>query len=86
MVGPPLTAEPVTGPPFLSRDRALNLISLAINPSVTRSHGDVRPGSDEPAVHTAPGRLCPWRHSQAVEPLWFGRTLTQYLIIIFFMR
>ena len=31
-------------------------------------------------VHTAPGYLCPCRHSQAVKSLWFGRTLTQYLV------
>ena len=31
-------------------------------------------------VHTAPGYLCPSRHSQAVKPLWFGRTLMQYLV------
>ena len=31
-------------------------------------------------VHTAPGYLCPSRHSKAVKPLWFGRTLTQYLV------
>ena len=31
-------------------------------------------------VHTAPGYLCPCRHSQAVKPPWFGRTLTQYLV------
>ena len=31
-------------------------------------------------VHTAPGSLCPGRHSQAVKPLWFGRTLAQHLV------
>ena len=31
-------------------------------------------------VHTAPGYLCPCRHSQAVKPLWFGRTLAQCLV------
>ena len=33
-------------------------------------------------VHTAPGYLCPCRHSQGVKPLWFGRTLTQYLFTL----
>ena len=31
-------------------------------------------------VHTAPGYLCPSWHSQAVKQLWFGQTLTQYLV------
>ena len=31
-------------------------------------------------VHTALGHLCPCLHSQAVKSLWFGRTLTQYLV------
>ena len=31
-------------------------------------------------VYTAAGYLCRRRHRQAVKPLWFGRTLTQYII------
>ena len=33
-------------------------------------------------VHSAPGYLYPCRHSQAVKPLLFGRTLTQYLVTL----
>ena len=33
-------------------------------------------------VHTAPGYLCPCRHSQAIKQLWFGWTLTQYLVTL----
>ena len=49
---------------------------------------DSRPSCSQPVarahsrslVHTAPGYLCPGRHRQAVKPLWFGWTLTQYLV------
>ena len=33
-------------------------------------------------VHTAPGHFYLWWHSQEVKQLWFGRTLTQYIITL----
>ena len=47
--------------------------------------GSLASRSSVQVVHTAPGYLCPCRHSQlsqAVKQLWFGLTLIQYLVTV----
>ena len=51
------------------------LLPCCLWPELTVATGS----SSSSFVHTAQGYLCPCWHSQAVKPLWFGQTLTQYL-------
>ena len=69
------SAQPVEAP--APRPRS-GIACLRLWPELTVATGSSRSFF----VHTAPGYLCTCRHSQAVKPLWFGRTLAQYLVTL----
>ena len=76
---PAPSAQPVEAPAPRPRSGIAGLPAHGLWPELTVATGSSssslcghRPGR--------PGYLCPCRHSQAVKPLWFGLTLTQYLV------
>ena len=73
---PAPSAQSVEAPAPRPRSGIAGLPAHGLWPELTVATGSSRSS----VVHTAPGYLCPCRHSQAVKPLWFGRTLTQYLV------
>ena len=68
--------RPVEAPAPRPRSSIAGLPAHILWPELSVATGSSRSSF----VHTAPGYLCPCRHSQAVKPPWFGRTLTQYLV------
>ena len=75
---PAPSAQPVEAPTPRPRSGIAGLPAHGPWPELTVATGSSRSSF----VHTAPGYLCPCRRSQAVKPLWFGRTLTQYLVTL----
>ena len=75
---PAPSAQPVKAPAPRPRSGIAGLPAHGLWPELTVATGSSRSSF----VHTAPGYLCPCRRSQAVKPLWFGRTLTQYLVTL----
>ena len=75
---PAPSAQPVEAPAPRPRSGIAGLPAHGPWPELTVATGSSRSSF----VHTAPGYLCPCRRSQAVKPLWFGRTLTQYLVTL----
>ena len=73
-------AQPGEAPAPRPRSGLAGLPAHCLWPELTVATGSSRSSF----VHTAPGYLCPCRHSQAVKPLWFGRTLTRYLVTVVF--
>ena len=72
---PAPSAQPVDAPAPRPRSGIAGLPAHCLWPELTVATGSSRSSF----VHTAPGYLCPCRHSQAVKPLWFGRTFTHVL-------
>ena len=72
----PPSAQPVEAPAPWPRSGIAGLPAHCLWPELS---------SRSSFVYTAPGYLCRCRHSQAVKPLWFGRTLTQYLVTNYFI-
>ena len=75
---PAPSAQPVEAPAPRPRSGIAGLPAHGLWPELTVTTGSSRSSF----VHTALGYLCPSRHSQAVKQLWFGRTLTQYLVSV----
>ena len=73
---PAPSAQPVEAPAPRPRSGIAGLLARGPWPDNVTTGSSL--GS---VVHTAPGYLCPCRHSQAVKQLWFGRTLTHFLVM-----
>ena len=73
---PAPSAQPLEAPAPRPRSGIVGLPAHGLWPELTVATGSSRSSF----VHTAPGYLCPCRHSQAVKPQWFGRTLTRCLV------
>ena len=73
---PAPSAQPVEAPAPRPRSGIAGLPAHGLWPELTVATGSSRSSF----VRTALGYLCPCRHSRALKPLWFGRTLARYLV------
>ena len=76
---PAPSAQPVEAPALLPRSCIAGLPAHCLWLELTVATGSICSFF----VYTAQGYLCPCRHSQAVKQLWFGQTLTQYLVKLY---